>query len=304
MLEYVTCDVFTDQAFGGNPLAVVFGGERLSTAEMQKIAFEFNYSETTFVLPPKDEANTAQVRIFTPGYEMPFAGHPNVGTGYVLARRGNLFGQTLGDTMIFEEIAGLVGVTVSRDAAGEVSGMSILAPKLPGPPIAVEPGPVLQAIGLVADDLDFTLGSPVLLEAGPRFVMLNVKDKAALARAHTVDTSVPLPAMLRDGSIGLMVFCRDGAGDPAPVSARMFPLDPAMAGLSEDPATGSASVMLAGHLQRTAADAPQRLAITQGVEMGRPSLIATEVMLNADGSQQRISLSGRSVAMMEGRILL
>src|ERR1700720_1365565 len=107
--RYITVDVFTDRAFGGNPLAVVLDSGGLSTAQMQAIATEFNYSETTFVLPPRDAAHDAQVRIFTPRAEMPFAGHPNVGTAFVLARTGTSYGRTIaGDRVIFEEKAGLV----------------------------------------------------------------------------------------------------------------------------------------------------------------------------------------------------
>src|SRR5215472_12065880 len=107
-LEFVTVDVFTERRFGGNPLAVVWGGDRLTTPEMQAIAGEFNLSETTFVLPPQDSAHTSAVRIFTPKAELPFAGHPNVGTAFALARRGGVFGRAIGDEVTFEEKAGLV----------------------------------------------------------------------------------------------------------------------------------------------------------------------------------------------------
>ena len=107
-LNFVTVDVFTGTQFAGNPLAVVLNAEGLSTGQMQAIAAEFNLAETTFVLPPKDVAHTAEVRIFTPRYEMPFAGHPNVGTAFVLARAGICHGRAVeGDSVIFEEKAGL-----------------------------------------------------------------------------------------------------------------------------------------------------------------------------------------------------
>ena len=108
-LEFTTVDVFTDRQFGGNPLAVVTDAQGLSTEQMQAIAAEFNLAETTFVLPPKDPAHTAEVRIFTPKAEMPFAGHPNVGTAFVLARAGQSYGRAVaGDRLVFEEKAGLV----------------------------------------------------------------------------------------------------------------------------------------------------------------------------------------------------
>src|SRR5271163_1645660 len=114
-LEFTTVDVFTDRPFGGNPLAVVTNAQGLSTEQMQAIAAEFNLAETTFVLPPKDAAHTAQVRIFTPRAEMPFAGHPNVGTAFVLAREGRCHGRSIGgDALVFEEAAGLVRMQLTR----------------------------------------------------------------------------------------------------------------------------------------------------------------------------------------------
>src|SRR3981189_1513736 len=117
-LEFTTVDVFTDRPFGGNPLAVVTNAQGLSTEQMQAIAAEFNLAETTFVLPPKDSAHTAEVRIFTPRGEMPFAGHPNVGTAFVLARAGTTYGRTIaGDEVRFEEKAGLVPIALLKDGA-------------------------------------------------------------------------------------------------------------------------------------------------------------------------------------------
>src|SRR5580692_2976476 len=107
-LEFTTVDVFTDRPFGGNPLAVVTNAEGLASEQMQAIAAEFNLAETTFVLPPQDPAHTAEVRIFTPKAELPFAGHPNVGTAFVLASAGKACGQLVGDPLVFEEKAGLV----------------------------------------------------------------------------------------------------------------------------------------------------------------------------------------------------
>ena len=120
---FVTLDVFTSVRFGGNPLAVLTDASGLTTAQMQTVAREFNFSETTFVLPPADPAHDAQVRIFTPRYELPFAGHPNVGTGYVLA------GQRGSERLVFEETAGLVTIDVERDARGVMTGTRIAAPR-------------------------------------------------------------------------------------------------------------------------------------------------------------------------------
>jgi trans-2,3-dihydro-3-hydroxyanthranilate isomerase len=127
-LSYVTADVFTRTRFAGNPLAVIPDARGLGDLEMQRIAAEFNYSESTFVLPPEDDANTARVRIFTPTAELPFAGHPNVGTGFILGRQGELFGRAVPETMRFEERAGLVEVVALRES-GEVVGARIAAPR-------------------------------------------------------------------------------------------------------------------------------------------------------------------------------
>src|SRR5262245_58146755 len=139
-LSFTTVDVFTDRAFGGNPLAVVTNAQGLSTEHMQAIAAEFNLAETTFVLPPKDAAHSAEVRIFTPKAEMPFAGHPNVGTAFVLARAGTSYGRALsGDRLVFEEKAGLVPIDITHEA-GTVVAARLAAPvplKL-GDEIAVE----------------------------------------------------------------------------------------------------------------------------------------------------------------------
>jgi len=128
-VQFVTVDVFTDRQFGGNPLAVVLDGQGLATAQMQAIASEFNLAETTFVLPPKDPRNTAHVRIFTPKAEMPFAGHPNVGTAFVLARLGHVCGKPIGgSSLAFEEIAGLVTMDLIGQGA-TTSGSRLSAPQ-------------------------------------------------------------------------------------------------------------------------------------------------------------------------------
>src|SRR6059058_562733 len=129
-IEFTSVDVFTDRKFGGNPLAVIPDATGLSSAQMQSIAAEFNLAETTFVLPPKDPAHTAEVRIFTPKAEMPFAGHPNVGTAFVLAAAGQSYGQEIsGDRLIFEEIAGLVHIDLQKQN-GCTIGARLAAPQL------------------------------------------------------------------------------------------------------------------------------------------------------------------------------
>src|SRR6478609_7692712 len=152
-LNFVTVDVFTDQRFGGNPLAVVPDARGLAAQQMQTIAAEFNLAETTFVLPPKDPAHTAEVRIFTPRHEMPFAGHPNVGTAYALAREGKSYGRPVGgDNLVFEEKAGLVPIKLMKEGAA-VSGARLASPQLLSVTDEVPLDLVARACSLSVDDI-------------------------------------------------------------------------------------------------------------------------------------------------------
>ena len=188
-LTYETVDVFTNTAFGGNPLAVVFGAERLSTARMQAIATEFNYSETTFVLPPQNPAHTAQVRIFTPRIEVPFAGHPNVGTATVLARRGAIFGAPVGDRLVFEEAAGLVPIAILRDG-GRAVGATLTAPqpfqRLGGADITE----VAACLGLRPSQIREDRHVPVVGTVGLPFLLVELADRAALEAARPVTAAI------------------------------------------------------------------------------------------------------------------
>src|SRR5690348_1452383 len=168
--SFVTVDVFTDRRFGGNPLAVFPDARGLSDQQMQSLAAEFNYSEATFVLPPADPANTARVRIFNRTAEMPFAGHPNVGTGYVLAN----LGRDIGGVLRFEEIAGRVEVRASRDASGAVTGAEIDAPRplVLGPELTA--AQVAACVGIAAADVVTDRHRPVQASVGVDFFFAEV----------------------------------------------------------------------------------------------------------------------------------
>lgn len=302
-IPYAVVDVFTDTRFGGNPLAVIPDARGLEAALMQRIAAEFGYSETTFVFPPTDPQHTAQVRIFTPVAEVPFAGHPNVGTGYVLACGPAVFGQAIGAEMWFEERAGLVPVTVlQRD--GVVTGASITAPR------ALEIGPAVP-VALVAAcaslaPADIALGghAPLVLSVGLPFVFAEVVSRAALARAKPnrerfVEADVAVP--LADGGFSLFLYVPE-PGEPRRLSARMFsPLD----NVTEDPATGSASAALAAYLvsRLPEMDAAVTLLIEQGVDMGRPSRLHLATQ-KAHGTVQRVSVGGDCVPVMRGELMV
>lgn len=290
--EFVTVDVFTDHRFGGNPLAVLPNAAGLTTEQMQAIANEFNLSETTFVLPPTDAAHTAQVRIFTPKFEMPFAGHPNVGTGFVVACR-------LGvpDPLVFEEIAGLVPIEVLRD--GEtIIGARLTAPQPLSRGEEIAADVVAAACSLAPIDIKTQHHLPCVASCGTRFMFAEVKTREALARA-TPRSDVFAQSFPVDGATGIHLYFRDGA-EGIDIRTRMFaPLH----GVPEDPATGSANVALVGLLAslRPEPDLSLQLRIAQGVEMGRPSLLEASAE-KADGVVVQTQIGGRCIPVLDGTI--
>ncbi len=291
--RFVTVDVFTDRRFGGNPLAVFPDARGLSDGDMRSLAAEFNLSETTFVLPPEDPANTARVRIFTPKGEIPFAGHPNVGTGFVLAREGR--GAEGGVPLLFEEIAGLVEVRVEQNASGDPTGATIAAPQplSLGPELPAET--VAELAGLAPADVVLDAHRPVLASVGNPFFIAEVTgdaltraapDFAAFRRA-----SAERPE--RGGRVSLHLYARDGAGGR--VRARMFA---PLSGIVEDPATGSANAPLGALLLSLTGEAEGRYDIAQGVEMGRPSLLRVAARRAPDGI--RATVGGDCVPVLRG----
>jgi trans-2,3-dihydro-3-hydroxyanthranilate isomerase len=289
--EFVTVDVFTDRRFGGNPLAVFPAAAGLATADMQALAREFNLSETTFVLPPEQAEHTARVRIFTPAAEMPFAGHPNVGTGYVLARR-----HVGGERLLFEEVAGLVEVRLRRGAAGEVSGAEIAAPQPLSIGAEVDRALVVRCVGLGVADLRCTVHAPLLAGVGATFVVAELADRNALRRARpSLDAFADAAA--GDTGFALQLYVRDPER-PAQLRTRVFcPL----LGVVEDPATGSANAALAALLTSLAPGQPAELAfdIEQGEEMGRPSRLHAVGRRDASGAV-RATVAGDCVPVQRG----
>ena len=299
--SYQTVDVFTTTRFGGNPLAVFPDARGLDSAQMQRIAKEFNYSETTFVLPPQDPANTAQVRIFTPSIEMPFAGHPNVGTGYVLARLGSLFGQPVGAQMRFEERAGLVGVTVQR-ADGQITSVAISAPEGLTVGATVPVTTVAECVALDAAEVDTAAHQPLFASVGAPFVIARLRSRSALANAKpNVAAFAAAQAAQGTGGLEFALFLYSARADtPHSYDARMFaPLD----GVLEDPATGSAAGAFAALLTslEPEADLARSISIEQGVDFGRPSAIAVAVT-KAAGTVTRVVIAGSCVPVMRGEL--
>ena len=289
--QFLTLDVFTTTRFGGNPLAVFPEAAGLSDAEMQAIAAEFNLSETTFVLPPENAANTARVRIFTPAREMPFAGHPNVGTGWALA------GRAVENVLRFEELAGLVTVTLTRDAAGALAAATIAAP-LPltlGPEFAV--AEIAPCAGLSPGDIITARHVPICGSVGNPFILAEVTAEALRRAAPDAMAMKRLGAAhpVLNNRAALYIYAHDGGG----LRSRMFA--PSL-GVGEDPATGSAATPLAGLLLQLSGADSGSWDIHQGVEMGRPSLLRTTARRTEAGIMTTVG--GACVPVMRGEISL
>ncbi|MCB2106897.1 MAG: PhzF family phenazine biosynthesis protein [Rhodobacteraceae bacterium] len=298
--RYVTVDVFTDRQFGGNQLAVIPDARHLSPAHMQSIANEFNFAETTFVLPPKNTANTANVRIFTPRAEMPFAGHPNVGTAYVLAQAGNCLGVPIsGQHLTFEEHAGLVPMEIIRED-GSVVGARLDAPQKLAIGAYVAPDLVAAAASLPADAIISRLHPPLVASCGAAFIFAEVASKDALWQARP-NMTVFEQSFPREQHTGIHLYTRvTEAG--VDLQTRMFaPLH----GVIEDAATGSANVALGALLAHFSPEPNLDLSVSiaQGVAMGRPSLL-TATARKSNSTVVKASIGGTCVPVMTGEIKL
>jgi trans-2,3-dihydro-3-hydroxyanthranilate isomerase len=297
-LQFQTVDVFTGTQFVGNPLAVVLNAEGLSTEQMQAIAAEFNLAETTFVRPPKDPARTAEVRIFTPRYEMPFAGHPNVGTAFVLARAGVCHGRPVdGDGVIFEEKAGLVPIEILRDGA-TVMGARLASPQPLSVGAEIAGELVASACGISLADIEIANHRPCIASCGAPFILAELKSRAALAIA-TARSDVFLNEVSKQPATSILIYTQVDEGD-IDIRARMFAPHH---GIPEDPATGSANVALIGLLAKLRPEANLSLSktIAQGVEMGRPSMLQAKAE-KTNGVVTATFIGGRCVPVMSGSI--
>jgi trans-2,3-dihydro-3-hydroxyanthranilate isomerase len=298
--RYVTADVFTDQVFGGNPLAVILDALGLSTAEMQAIALEFNYSETTFVLPPRDSAHTAQIRIFTPRAEIPFAGHPNVGTAFLLARQREFLDAARTDQFVFEESAGLVPLKLIRER-GAIIGAELKAPERLSCRARITQEAAAASLSLPPHDVAVTTHAPQVVSVGLPFLVVELASREALRRAKP-NLAVYSEMLPLDGADAVYAYTQDRGHQPrggeSVLHARMFsPLD----GIVEDPATGSATAaaiaLLATHSRDSLAERLWR--VHQGVDMGRPSLLLGRTE-KRNGDIDAVHIGGRCVAVLEG----
>ena len=284
--DFVTVDVFTDRPFGGNPLAVFLDGRGLSDAEMLALAGEMNLSETTFVLPPEDPANTARVRIFDRTHEMAFAGHPMVGTGWVLARAG--WGD--GKSLRFEVPAGIVEVSVDL----EVREARIKAPRPLSQGENLDRDMIAACLGLRIEQVLMDRHAPVPASLGTAFILVEVASDAMaglqpdLAAFRKVAEAYPA----LNGWVALYAYARVADG----LHSRMFA---PLSDFFEDPATGSAATTLAAFTLSLSGQVSGQWDIRQGAEMGRPSLLKTMAWKAEDG--YRASVAGGVVPMFSGR---
>ena len=295
--RFQTLDVFTETVLAGNPLAVVLDAEGLDDARMQAIAGEFNLSETVFVFEPRNAINTARVRIFTPKRELSFAGHPTVGTAALIAHRraGDLLAaQDL--RIVLEEQVGDV-VCVARHRQGRALAAYFELPKLPemldgAPPTDAE---IAKGLGLAPGDIGLDGHKPSLYSAGAPYLFVPVRSLETVRRATPGD----MPWATKDGP-ALYIYTREVARDGSNYHARMFA---GAWGVTEDPATGSAAAAFAGVILAfdRPGDGEHALTIEQGFEMGRPSLIALGLTIEA-GVLRSATIGGSVVIVSNGSL--
>lgn len=292
--RYATVDVFTTEPMGGNPVAVVLDAEGLTTGQMQALAAEFNYVETTFVLPAAELSHTAHVRIFTPDREVPFAGHPNIGTAFLIARERVMAGDAPPERFVFEGAAGLVEIDLVHEG-GAVVGANLLSPQSLTRHTEVDAARAAACLSLAAEDVRTDAHGPQVVSVGLPFLVFELASREALRRARpdrrAYDALFPL-----DGARSVYAYTRDPGKDDAKhgcdLHSRMFTWR-----LVEDPATGSATAAVTALLAELRG-AEVRLRVRQGEEMGRPSTLLTRSA--AANGAIRARVGGRCAAMFSG----
>lgn len=299
-LRFHTLDVFTNRAFAGNPLAVVENADALSDAQMLAIAREFNLSETVFLQGPRDPLNTAAARIFTPGGELPFAGHPTVGAAVLLAETRGADMLARHDVVVtLEERIGVIRCEVIRSRGGVAYAqfsLPALPTKLDAPP--PPPAALAAALGLEPQDIGFDGHAPSRHSAGPAFLFAPLGSAAALERARK---AAPHFAAVIGEAIGVYAYTRETKHENSAIQARLFAHG---VGFDEDPATGSAAAAFAGvalDFERPE-DGEHELFIEQGHQMGRPSRITLRMSV-AQGRLTDVAIGGQAVRVSEGRLI-
>lgn len=296
--RYVTADVFTDSMFNGNPVAVVLDASGLSAGQMQLVAREFNYTESTFVLPPEDQAHSARVRIFTPVREAPFAGHPSLGTAFILAREAALRGAAPVRRLTLEEGAGLVPVNLVWEG-GVLVGGELTSPEPFSRRGQVSAERAAACLQLSPEDIRTDGHLPQVVSVGLPFLVVELASRDALRRARP-DKAAYGRVFPLDGAHSICTYTQDRDPDDADCDlvSRMF-----TSFMTEDPATGSATAALSALRADIQGAMDLSLRIRQGVEMGRPSTLLTKVVREA-GKAPVVRLGGRCITVMEGVLYL
>ena len=296
--HYYTCDVFTQTRFGGNPLAVLPNADGLSDHQMQQITREFNYSETAFVFPP-EIGHTRKVRIFTPAREVPFAGHPNVGTAFVLATIGELGDVRSLSEITFEEKAGLVPISL-RTLNGKVTACELRAPEPVSFGQTVSASLIASALSLAQEDILTGAHEPQVVSVGLPFVVTELANRSALERCRANTEGFANILGVLKGGARASVYLYVRTTEEVDVRARMFA---PLSGVLEDPATGSATCAVVGlltHLNKQeSGEFTYHLA--QGVEMGRPSALRGRAE-KSNGTVTATWVGGSCVMVSEGFI--
>ena len=295
--RFFTLDVFTTAALAGNPLAVVLDSDGLSDQTLQSIAREFNLSETVFLFPPKDRGNRAALRIFTPATELPFAGHPTVGTAVLLA----LGDENLSSPFVLEEKVGLLSCSTKRISEREGEAIFTL-PSLPQEIAQSASLPLIaEALGVSVDDIGFDHHKPIIASAGVGFNFVPLRSIEAVARA-SIKGSNWNEVFKAAGRPIVYIYTREAAEPAHHFHARMFA--PHL-GIGEDPATGSAVAAFARAFVdfENPKDGTHRIIIEQGYEMGRPSQIVLEMDV-AGGALATVRIGGSAVIVSEGNLHL
>ena len=301
--RYAILDVFTDTPLAGNPLAVLLEASGLDDARMQAIAAEFNLSETVFCFPATNPVHSASVRIFTPRQELPFAGHPTVGTAVYLASERLRAGVGLAESVvILEEKVGPVrcGVFLKpvQIASGQRGGHGIFdVPRIPEPlGVSLDRELIAAALGLAPAEIGFENHQPTAFSAGAPYIYVPVRNLDVIGRAAPV--AGPWASAIADVSHAMYLYCRETVGVGRQFHARCFA---PTAGIAEDPATGGAAAAFPGAIKRFDAhpSGSHRFIIEQGFEMGRPSLVSLEVDIEGS-SVAAARIGGDAVVVAEG----
>ena len=304
--SYVRVDVFANKPFGGNPLAVFPDARNLTPKEMQLLAMEMNLSETTFVLPPsKGSGADFRVRIFVPDMEIPYAGHPTLGTFFVLARMGKIKLKDPVTVVKMEVKAGVMPVEI-HSSKGKITKVVTVQNKPEFGMVMKDADLVAQAISIEKSDLDLARAPPQVVSTGLPWLMVLVKSRAAVEKAGgNVTAFAEVKKLLPREFADIYVTCLDPIEKGSTTHSRGLSL--VARNIVEDPATGSASGCLGGflvHKELVPVERVTRLVNEQGYEIGRPSKIGIEVGTSAEGAIESVRVGGPVVHMMDGTAYL